>query len=560
MRLTIKNKLYALAASVVLALLVLFLINNGISNSQDTLNRIALDNAKLQVDMLMLRRNEKDFLMRQDLKYLDKFSKNVQKANSDLSLMLTDIRQTDLSDSEAKQLGLFLKSYHEKFESLVKATEEKGLDKDSGHYGKLRRATHDLESHLNASNNDKALVLLLTLRRHEKDFILRSDPKYVDRLKTTANKLSSLLSADSQATSLIDKYVYEFGAFYDITKRIGLNEKEGIRGDMRQAVHKLETSLKNLSSYYQSEIASSLAQSKWLQVMVSLVISAAIVAGLILISRQVVLPIEHLSKSFEDIRKSDDLTKRIETLRDDEIGAVSKDFNILVDYFHKMVEKIYESVTKLESATGIVSQSVHNTQNSISQQALQSDMVATAVTEMGAAANDIAKNAETTAGTVNSVHESAQLGAKKVQATIGCVGNLANSLVSAGDNMTQLKEKSDGITSVLDVIKGIAEQTNLLALNAAIEAARAGEQGRGFAVVADEVRGLAARTSSSTTEIADVVKKNVELSQLATNTMQSSIEQVSQGTDLVEKLSASIEDINAGIDKIVQTMDNLNKQ
>lgn len=133
MRLTIKNKLYALAASVVLALLVLFLNNNGISNSQDTLNRIALDNAKLQVDMLMLRRNEKDFLMRQDLKYLDKFSKNVQKANSDLSLMLTDIRQTDLSDSEAKQLGLFLKSYHEKFESLVKATEEKGLDKDSGH-------------------------------------------------------------------------------------------------------------------------------------------------------------------------------------------------------------------------------------------------------------------------------------------------------------------------------------------------------------------------------------------------------------------------------------------
>ena len=507
MQLTIKNKLYALAVSVVTALLVLFIINNGISNTQDTLNRIALDNARLQVDMLMLRRNEKDFLMRQDLKYLDKFSKNVQKANNDLTTMLVDINETDLSDTEARKLSGFLKTYQQKFESLVKATEEKGLDKDSGHYGRLRRATHDLESHLNVSNNDKALVLLLTLRRHEKDFILRNDPKYVDRLNATANKLTNLLSSDSQASSYIEKYVYEFGAFYDITKTIGLSEKEGIRGEMRQSVHKLETSLKSLSSYYDAEIESSLEHSKWMQVSVSLVISLAIAAGLLIISRQVVVPIEHLSNSFEDIRKSDDLTKRIAVLREDEIGAASKDFNILIEYFHKMVGKIYESVTKLESATGIVSQSVHNTQNSINQQAMQSDMVATAVTEMGAAANDIAKNAETTAATVNSVHDSAQLGAKKVQATIGCVGNLADSLVSAGDNMAQLKEKSDGITSVLDVIKGIAEQTNLLALNAAIEAARAGEQGRGFAVVADEVRTLAIRTQDSTAEITNIINE-----------------------------------------------------
>ena len=141
--------------------------------------------------------------------------------------------------------------------------------------------------------------------------------------------------------------------------------------------------------------------------------------------------------------------------------------------------------------------------------------------QTGKTANDIAKNAETTAGTVNSVHESAQLGAKKVQATIGCVGNLANSLVSAGDNMTQLKEKSDGITSVLDVIKGIAEQTNLLALNAAIEAARAGESGRGFAVVAGEVRELASKsnsigkdmveTSSTITEQIEETLKSIEL-------------------------------------------------
>lgn len=156
--------------------------------------------------------------------------------------------------------------------------------------------------------------------------------------------------------------------------------------------------------------------------------------------------------------------------------------------------------------------------------------------------------------------KSAQAGAKIVNETIDIMTSLSADITAASTNLDALNKQSDQINNIVSTISSIAEQTNLLALNAAIEAARAGEQGRGFAVVADEVRGLAARTSSSTTEIADVVKKNVELSQLATNTMQSSIEQVSQGTELVEKLSSSISEINSGIDEIVQTMDNLNKQ
>ncbi len=155
--------------------------------------------------------------------------------------------------------------------------------------------------------------------------------------------------------------------------------------------------------------------------------------------------------------------------------------------------------------------------------------------------------------------QAAQTGSQVVNETIEIMTSLSNDITTASSNLDALYKQSDQINNIVSTISSIAEQTNLLALNAAIEAARAGEQGRGFAVVADEVRGLAARTSSSTTEIAEVVKKNVELSQLATNTMQASITQVSQGTELVEKLSSSISEINSGIDKIVQTMDNLNQ-
>ena len=154
---------------------------------------------------------------------------------------------------------------------------------------------------------------------------------------------------------------------------------------------------------------------------------------------------------------------------------------------------------------------------------------------------------------------SAQQGVQIVSETIALMTSLSSDISAASANLDALYKQSDQINNIVSTISSIAEQTNLLALNAAIEAARAGEQGRGFAVVADEVRSLAARTSSSTTEIAEVVKKNVDLSQLATNTMQSSIEQVTQGTQLVEQLSQSISEINSGINQIVNTMDRLNQ-
>lgn len=552
MSLTIKQKLYLLAATVVVALLVLILEGRYIASQQRHLGEVVDTNSQLQIDMLMLRRNEKDFLMRQDLKYLDRFNINMSKAEKTLENLITHIGHTSLSSQQAEALATPLSDYKELFNQLVSLTEKRGLDKDLGHYGSLRKATHNLESHLNAQGNNEALVQLLTLRRHEKDFILRSDAKYVSRLQATSNNLKKLVQQDTVAINFVKQYVNEFNAFYKISEQIGLSEKEGVRGEMRSGVHQLESELKKLSEFYSQAVTDSLEKSQAIQLIASLLISLFIVVAIIVIARQVISPIEHLSSSFEDIRKSDDLTKRVEILREDEIGKASKDFNILLDYFHKMVQKINVSVDKLEEATESVSQSVHNTQQSIHQQATQSDMVATAVTEMGAAANDIAKNAELTASTVHSAHSSAELGSNKVQLTIERVNNLAKTLVVAGDGMTKLKDKSDGITSVLDVIKGIAEQTNLLALNAAIEAARAGEQGRGFAVVADEVRTLAIRTQDSTAEITNII-----------NELQSSTTEivgvVEQCRDEGETSASTAQEAGDVLEKIMQEMQTVNQ-
>ncbi len=153
--------------------------------------------------------------------------------------------------------------------------------------------------------------------------------------------------------------------------------------------------------------------------------------------------------------------------------------------------------------------------------------------------------------------KASQKGANIVKDAITLMNDLTTDISSASNNLVDLNKQSDQINNIVNTISAIAEQTNLLALNAAIEAARAGEQGRGFAVVADEVRQLAARTSSSTTEIAEVVKQNLELSILSNKSMESSSEQVSNGVSLIEELSITISEINSGVSSIVKTIEQL---
>ena len=160
--------------------------------------------------------------------------------------------------------------------------------------------------------------------------------------------------------------------------------------------------------------------------------------------------------------------------------------------------------------------------------------------------------------TSNQADQSAQKGMDIVKETVTLMTNLSKDITLASESLYALNTQGDKINNIVNTISGIADQTNLLALNAAIEAARAGEQGRGFAVVADEVRQLAARTSSSTTEIADVVKKNVELSNQATKSMEQSTIQIADGAALVENLNNTIADINAGVTAIGEAIERLN--
>ena len=246
-----------------------------------------------------------------------------------------------------------------------------------------------------------------------------------------------------------------------------------------------------------------------------------------------------------------DLTSSIDVSRQDEIGDLMRGLQAMQKRLLEIVSQISGTTTRLSTAVDEMSVVTRQTSNNIQQQQQETTQVATAMNEMTATVQEVAKSIANTAQAANEAHNETSSGSKVVGQAIEAIGQLANQIETASNVIHQVEEDSDSISAVLDVIRSIAEQTNLLALNAAIEAARAGEQGRGFAVVADEVRTLASRTQKSTEEINQMIDKLQSGSREAVKVMgesqeqaQSAVEQASAAGTSLAAIAHTVEQIN----------------
>ena len=246
-----------------------------------------------------------------------------------------------------------------------------------------------------------------------------------------------------------------------------------------------------------------------------------------------------------------DLTAQVSLSSRDELNEIANGINFMAADFAKLVGRVTGSINQVATAAEQLSTITTQTQQGVASQQQEIELVASSINEMGASVQEVARSAGHAAEAANGANLEAQNGQAVVNHTRQAIGRLATDIEQSANSIKQLENDSKNIGSVLTVIKEIAEQTNLLALNAAIEAARAGEQGRGFAVVADEVRTLASRTQDSTKEIENMISHLQSSAHNAVATMQSSrtstdetVAKASQTEESLNTIARAISDIN----------------
>ena len=453
--------------------------------------------------VLQLRRNEKDFLARKDEKYIGKFQKNVQAIKGQSAQLKRIFKNFDLSVEKINQFDAILSEYQRTFEKLNQQQKIIGYKTDLGLQGRLQIASNTLLNSI-GSSDFQAHSELYRLRNIEKQFLLQPSESSFTTMSDAINQANKLRSINAEQLS---QYSRAFGALYEAKQVFGFNQKLGILGSMRKTVHKTETLLKDIVASNKQKITETEDSIAFFQFSLFLGILAIAIVISVFTSRSILRPIEQLRDLMITIGETKNLALLAPSNGNDEIAEMSAHFNQMVAQFRGLISEVNNSVVALNDATTQLATNVSVTTQGVQSQMAETDMVATAITEMVATVDEISKNTSDTANKAELTNQNAISGQQGVEKTIEQINQLSSNLLDSQQVVTALESDSQSIGQVLEVIRGIAEQTNLLALNAAIEAARAGEQGRGFAVVADEVRSLASKTQDSTKEIESIISQ-----------------------------------------------------
>jgi methyl-accepting chemotaxis protein len=255
--------------------------------------------------------------------------------------------------------------------------------------------------------------------------------------------------------------------------------------------------------------------------------------------------------SLEDIASGDgDLTQRLDEHGKDEVAAMGRAFNHFVSKIQTLIRQIADTGNRLTHAAGNMTENSTQTKSSMNQQESKVEQVATAMNEMTATVQEVARHAAEASNAAQAADSEAVAGSQIVKQVVHAINDLASEVRESASTIASLEQSTEQIGTVLDVIRGVAEQTNLLALNAAIEAARAGEHGRGFAVVADEVRTLASRTQQSTQEIQKMIEKLQTGAKSAVLAMDQSQDKTARVVDEANRAGAALTTITEAVSRI----------
>ncbi|TDQ39448.1 methyl-accepting chemotaxis protein [Thiopseudomonas denitrificans] len=419
-----------------------------------------------------------------------------------------------------------------------------------------------LHDNMAAATAGRLSSRLLTARKNlayqARGYLMTETPEAMQVLETAysdlqeiAQQLQASLFLTPQASQLLDEVITSTAQYMAALRDIPalVSRQDNALQSMNQTFNDLYTRTLELTSV-QSEFMNS-EISKSTRVSISLSIVAILLAILIawLIARQITQPLEAAVRIAQSIGNRDMTGNGVEQ-RSDEFGTLLRALDTTRSNLRDALGEVNGVTTQLAAAAEELSVVTGQTSAGVNAQRVETEQVATAMNEMAATVHEVAQNSEEAAQAAQKADQQAQSGNKVLQTALDAISRLSGEVQESAQAMYRLNENSANISTVLTVINGIAEQTNLLALNAAIEAARAGEAGRGFAVVADEVRGLAHRTQESTAQIEELIATLQKGAQDAVEMMDSSSSLAGNTLELAQQAGGELAAITRTVSEI----------
>ncbi|TQV75415.1 HAMP domain-containing protein [Aliikangiella marina] len=383
------------------------------------------------------------------------------------------------------------------------------------------------------------------------------------------NELRRAASVDNSNGQVINQLIAELDSYYSqaysLSKRIvdGTADFSKLAEQSQQMTDKLTALQSNLTNFNTArnsdfveafdDVRSNTEATVQLGITIGIVTIVFLFVVSVPISFAIKNSLEDIKNSMRSIAEEDgDLTRRINTTSKDEIGQLVHWFNIFIEKLQTAIKQTVDTARPLAETATHIKELTTQSQVIFNQQYESSHQANTSVEAMNQSVERISNNASNASTCANEAQQGANKGLEDVQKTINSIQELAKNIADSSETVVLLEQGSSKVNVVLDVIKGIAEQTNLLALNAAIEAARAGEQGRGFAVVADEVRNLASRTQESTEEINQILEGLQVSAKDAVTKMESSRTQVNRSVEQAGDAGESLQAITSTVSEISQ--------